>query len=248
MKHTNLNPLVDADFLVYRVGFAVKDEEPLEYALATVRSSLHNIYDRFPDRKEAVRIFLSGEGNFREEIATQQVYKGNRDPAAKPKYYDDIRQYMIDHHGAETVDGMEAEDAASIAHYARKKRDTVLVGQDKDLLCIPGWHYNPVKDELFYVTKPEADYWFWGQVLSGDRTDNIPGLPGLGEAKGGMISSRIRKILDPCNHDWMAMYEAVQDRYVREYGPVLGPQHMHETARLIWILRKKGETYDGSSV
>lgn len=241
MKHTNLNPLIDADYLVYRVGFAVKDDEPLEYALATVRSSLHNIYDRFPDRTDAPRIFLSGEGNFREKIATIQTYKGNRDPAAKPKYYDDIRKYMIDHHDAETVDGMEAEDAASIAHYARKKRDTVLVGQDKDLLCVPGWHYNPVKGDLFYVSLPEANTYFWKQVLTGDRIDNILGIPGCGPKTAD-------RLINPVAGDWNGMYEVVQDMYAREYGPSTGPEYMRETAKLIWILRKEGETYDGSSI
>lgn len=250
MEHSNLNPIVDADFLVYRVGFAVKDDEPLEYALATMRSSLHNIYDRFPDRTKEPVIYLSGKGNFREKVASREVYKGNRDPSAKPKYYDDLRQYMIDHHGAQPVDGMEAEDAAGVAHYANKDKSSVLVGQDKDLLCLPGWHYNPIKDHLFYVPIKDANYWFWNQVLSGDRTDNIPGIPGLGESKNGFeaISPRIRKILDPVKDSWGAMNSVVLDVYNKQYGEQDGWSNMHETASLIWIMRKLGETYDGSHV
>src|SRR3990172_4560856 len=48
-NNTNLIPIVDADFIVYRVGFAVKEDEPIENALSTVRSTIHNIWDRFPD-------------------------------------------------------------------------------------------------------------------------------------------------------------------------------------------------------
>jgi len=44
---------------------------------------------------------------------------------------------MIDHHDAEVVHGMEAEDACGIAQYSHKDKSTVIVGQDKDLLCIP---------------------------------------------------------------------------------------------------------------
>lgn len=239
MTTATLNPLIDADYIVYRVGFAVKDDEPIEYALSTVKHNLEHVWDMFPRAKER-RIFLSGKGNFRDNIATIQVYKGNRDPSHKPKYYSEIKEYMITHHGAETVDGMEAEDKAGIIQYAHKDRDTVIVGVDKDLLCVPGWHYNPVKQELLYVTIAEANTHFWKQVLTGDRVDNILGIPGLGPKTAD-------KIIDPVAGDWSAMQARTQLEYMKVYGDD-GYRNMVETAKLIWILRKEGETYDGSRI
>lgn len=240
MKNSELTPLVDSDYLVYRVGFAVKDDEPVEYALSTVRSSIHNIWDRFPNSRNKGQLFLTGKGNFRDAVATVQVYKGNRDPASKPKYYDDIREYMINHHGAEVVQGMEAEDRVGILQYGCKDRSTVIVGVDKDLLCIPGWHYNPVKDTFCYVTLAEANTNFWKQVLTGDRVDNILGIPGMGPKTAN-------KVIDPIAGDWNAMYDKVLDEYVKAFGGD-GPRQMDETAKLIWILRKEGETYDGTAI
>lgn len=240
MRNSELTPLVDADYLVYRVGFAVKDDEPIEYALATVKSSIHTIWDKFPDSPNRGRLFLSGDGNFREKIATIQIYKGNRDPSQRPKYYDDIREYMIKHHDAEVVDGMEAEDMVGMLAYATKDKSTVIVSQDKDMKNIPGWHWNPVTDKLWYTTLDEANVHFWKQVLTGDRVDNILGIPGMGPKTAD-------KIIDPLNADWSAMYDATLREY-EKYAGNDGHRQMDETAKLVWILRKEGETYDHSRI
>lgn len=241
MNNSDLIPLVDADFLPYRVGHAVKEDEPLEYALATTRSAIHNIWDRFPDRKSEGKLFLGGKNNFRDKIATIQIYKGNRDPADKPRFYDDIRQYMIDYHGAEVIDGMEAEDKVGILAYAAKDRDHVIVSQDKDLKNIPGWHYNPVNEKFWYTTLQEANHHFWCQVLGGDRVDNILGIPGVGDKTA-------LKILKNLDADWQDMHDTVLGAYEDHYGKATGWAMMDENAKLVWILRKEGETYDGSRV
>lgn len=261
MNNTNLVPLVDSDYLVYRVGFAVKDDEPLEYALSTVKHAIHNIWDRFPDRPRDGELFLTGKGNFRDKVATIQTYKGNRDPANKPYYYSEIREYMINHHNAIVVTGKEAEDACGVLQYANKDKSTVIVGYDKDLDMIPGYHYNPVEDKLFYITKPEADTNFWKQVLTGDRTDNIlgcgvmkPGVYKSGKKKGqpyikrsGVGPEGANELLDPVAGQWVVM----QDRVLNEYRKLYGndaERAMDENAKLLWIMREEGKTYDGSII
>ena len=49
---------------------------------------------------------------------------------------------------------------------------------DKDLDGVPGWHYvwKGKREGVFYVTETEADRFFYTQMLTGDATDNIPGL------------------------------------------------------------------------
>src|SRR5690606_28686427 len=145
----NLSPIVDGDILVYRVGFANRDGEPLSYTLQSVKTVLDSIYSRFPAQGG---VYLTGKDNFRDKIATIKVYKGNRDPLNKPEYYDEIRQYLIDYHGAEVVDGMEADDKMGIEQWKRKDRGTVIVGIDKDMKCIPGYHFNWVKNLFEYQT------------------------------------------------------------------------------------------------
>jgi 5'-3' exonuclease len=236
---THKTLLVDADYLLYRIGFAVKDDEPVEYALATARASVHNIQEKFPDSDKTL-LFLTGKGNFRDKVATHQIYKGNRDPANKPRLYDEIKEYLIKHQGAEIVTGMEAEDECGIRQYEAKDKSTVIVGVDKDLMCIPGWHYNPVKDLMVYQTLPEADAHFWLQVLMGDRVDNIRGIDKIGPKTAA-------KIIAACEGNIMTMREKALELYVKQHGND-GEAILDETAKLVWILRKRGETYDGSSI
>ena len=91
-----------------------------------------------------------------------------------------------------------------------------------------------------YVTLPEANEFFWTQVLTGDRTDNIRGIDGLGPVKA-------TKLIAPCGRDWIKMRDVVLGEYKRQHGND-AERAMDETAKLIWILRERGVTYNGSSV
>lgn len=237
----HLNPLIDADVIVYRVGFAVDaakhpdgtpKDEPVEYALATVRSVLENIHDKFPEQ-EYRRIFLTGKGNFRDKAATLQVYKGNRDPSHKPRYYSDIKDYLIGVHKAEVCDGQEADDAQGIAQWAKKDRSTVIVGIDKDMYMIPGWHYNWVKDEGKYINLDEANTFFFKQMLTGDRTDNVPGIPKIGPVTAD-------KMIDPVSGNISAMQDVVRDAYRKYYGDRAEFAY-REIASLLWIRREEDQ-------
>lgn len=253
MNTKALTPLIDADVICYRVGFAVKEDEPVEYALATVKNVLNNIMDRFPEATSR-RVYLTGKGNFRDDIATILVYKGNRDPANKPHYYSEIREYLVDHQGAEVVEGQEADDAQGIAQWACKDKSTVIVGIDKDLYMIPGYHYNWVTGEFKYVTLAEANYNFFHQMLTGDRTDNIlgcgvmkPGVYKTGAKKGqayvkrdGVGPKEADELLAPCNKNTVEMAKVVKGQYKKYYGDAARAAHK-ENAALLWMRREEGQ-------
>lgn len=252
-----LIPLVDSDYLMYRIGFAINDTEPVEFALATVKRSVNNIWDAF-ERKG--HLFLTGKGNYRELIASIQEYKGNR-IAEKPFYYQDIKDYLIRVHEAELIEGMEADDAVGIRQWSKPDKSTCIVGQDKDLICIPGHHYDPVTERYFYVTLAEANRWYWEQVLTGDRTDNILGCAVIDHttyksgAKKGMPRS-VRKgvgtleaaaILDATDGSWQAMQDAVRKAYDR-VRPQDAYNSFRENATLVWIQRNEGLNFDGTPI
>lgn len=237
---SNLVPLIDADILVYRVGFAGSEDEPLSYKLQSCKTVLEAIYDTFPDAPER-KLYLTGRGNYRDNVSTTRIYKGNRDPANKPLYYDELKQYMIDYHGAVIVEGKEADDEIGTQQWAHKDRSTCTVTIDKDILYgIPGWSFNWVKNEFHYQTLAEANRFFWTQVLAGDTTDNIQGIPKVGIKKA-------EKILAVTDGTWVDMQDRVMRAYEAYYGAD-APEVFREMATLVWIQREDNINYDGKPI
>ena len=151
-----------------------REIEEVSHALANVKSVMNTILEEINTADYIV--FLSQGECFRNDIATIMEYKGNRRDAAKPVHYDAIREYLTRGWAAQTFNSIEADDALAMA----QGDDSVIVSIDKDLLQVPGYHYNWVKDERLVVTPEVGRKKFWAQVLTGDSTDNIPGIYGVG--------------------------------------------------------------------
>jgi len=178
-------PLIDADSIVYASAGVCKPDEPVEFALYNAKRAMESILDRF-DRGLSYKCYISGNGNYRKDIAVTRPYKGNR-TQPKPDYYDDVREYLKETWHAIVVDGMEADDAVGIEHYTHGKGATCIVSQDKDLIQIPGAHYNYRNQEFFDVTEEQANRFFWTQMLTGDSVDNIQGVPKIGKVKAAKL-------------------------------------------------------------
>lgn len=223
--------LVDGDLLVYRCGFACKDDEPVENALHSVKLYLTNIFERLAPFEE-YHLYLTGKGNYRHDVATIKEYKGNRKDTAKPKYYDEIREYMVKVWKAEVIDGREADDALGCMQWSSPSRATVICSIDKDLKMIPGWHYNFVKDELYDVSLDEANRWLFYQMLVGDTSDNIPGINKIGPKTAD-------KLL-PNDKDVSYWQGVVIDAYQKQYGDTWREAY-NEIATLLWMQREEGK-------
>jgi len=76
----------------------------------------------------------------------------------------------------------EADDLIRMwaEEFQKYEIDHVIISVDKDLWCIPGLHFNPKKKTFKNITLEEGMWHYYGQLLSGDPTDFIPGLPGIG--------------------------------------------------------------------
>jgi 5'-3' exonuclease len=184
--------------------------EPLEHALGNVKTVLTHIQQKFECGPETTEIWLSGPENFRDEVGVTRIYKGNRDQEHKPVHYAAIKDYLKGIWVAQESKNCEADDMLVIRHKEITNHTPVIVSTDKDLLQSPGVHYNWVKDELSFITKQDADTFFWTQMITGDPTDNVQGIPGMGEAKA-------RKYLE--GFDLHEYEEAVKELYSEHYFP-----------------------------
>lgn len=217
--------LVDADVLVYRVAFASEDEEE-EICFARAKELLFEIVYTELDCND-YKAYITGKGNFRNLVATTAPYKGNRKDFQKPKHYDGLRAYL-QRLGAELVEGQEADDAIAIE--ATKEQDKCwIVSIDKDFDQVQGWHYNFVKKEKYYVTEEQGIRSFYSQILTGDRTDNIIGIKGIGPVKA-------EKILADCKTE-----REHYDACVRAYDGNI--ERVTENGVLLWLRRHPNQLW-----
>jgi hypothetical protein len=242
----------EAHLVVEDEGFA------RQAAATTLKGALRAIAARFkvPEDSLEVSYYLTGKGNFREELATIAKYKGNRDKMEKPVHYQAVRDYLVDHWGAYVVDGIEADDEVSILAWDsyRSGGDHVLCTIDKDLDQVPGWHYD-YKKKVFYETDPlDGELFFYAQILAGDSTDNIKGCYRIGIEKAKTL---VNDWFDTCaesgHHEWRRyIWDHIVEQYALNKQKFPGkaypedmpaPKAALENARLVYMQQNRDELW-----
>lgn len=215
------------DLLVHSVTYV----EDFIQALNTLKLTLQGIVRG--SGCNAFRCVLTGEGNFREEVATIQKYKGNRDDFEKPPHWDELREWMMSMPYTIVADGEEADDVVSRAMID----GFVGASNDKDLDNTPGWHYNFITKRKYYVSDVEATRNFYTQCLTGDSVDNIPGIPRVGpKTAKAILSGRT---------DAAGMESAVVDAFQNRLGlsEEEAVDRLREVGALLWMSRSPGERW-----
>ena len=176
------------------------------------------------------KVVISGETNFREEIATIQKYKGNRDGSEKPHHWKMLREWLEGKPYTIISENEEADDVLSKAMMNGHVGCTI----DKDLDNTPGFHYNFNKKLRYEVTEAEAMYNFYAQMLTGDKADNIPGIKGIGPKTAEKLFIRCHDADD---------YESVIHGIYEKHYPCPWTA-MTEVGRLLWMRRVDGEMWE----
>jgi hypothetical protein len=254
-----MKPLIDADILRYEIGFAAEQgwqtEEipPWWYVEEFLLARIEEICER-AGGTESYQLYLTGKGNFRDEIAVTKPYKGTRKDN-KPWHFNNLTVYMRDVLDAIVVDGIEADDRMTIDHLASEGR-TIICSRDKDLRQVPGMFYSwelgrqaefgPVLIHTPGWISLSPDHkkiigtglpFFYSQLLTGDAVDNIPGLPKCGPVRAFEILSGRDGPPD--------MLKSLCEAYNAHYGDVW-EEKLLEQGRLLWMTRRLNE--DGSPV
>ena len=162
--------LIDADSLLY-----MKDQNELEDAIETLDSKIRNII--IESRVDEFILILTSYDNYRKEVNTE--YKANRKDKEKPTHIKELRQYMVDTYETLELKGFEADDL--VASIYRSDMDKYKIASvDKDILMnLPGKHFNLHYKKMCYneyISLCEANNNFCVQLLTGDKTDNIPSI------------------------------------------------------------------------
>lgn len=209
--------LVDGDIACYRCA-ASAENEPEEIAILRLDTLMKNILSQ----EENHLTFLTGSNNFRYNI--NKEYKANRKDKPKPIHLAACHQYLLQEYGAIITEGYEADDALGF----NQTEDTVIFSIDKDLLMIPGHHYNFVKNEFTEVLPMEGIKTFYRQLLIGDVTDNIYGVDGIGKVKASRLIDHLETEEE--------MFKVVREKYNDD-------ERFYMNADCLWIWRKENEKY-----
>jgi len=237
-----------------------------QYCLKIVKTALQNVVDAVEgylaetDQKvESVEVYLSGSTNFRNGLATIPGkftkegdpvlgYKANRKDARRPHWYKRIRDYMVEVWDARIFEGIEADDALAIAQWAEDEYEprTIIATIDKDLMNVPGWHYNTLKKDQVHVSFKKAQVHFYRQLLTGDSTDNIPGLYRVGAGKADKLIDETMtedEMYEVC----LAQYVTNLEKFPARHGPYaeqFDPEgSLLENARLLWMLQYEDQLW-----
>lgn len=213
--------LIDADLVAFRCAATVQDYDPVDVAIYRVDVLMRQILEA--TESEEYRSFLTGRGNFRKIINPE--YKANRKDKEPPCYLQECRDYLIKEWNTVVSDGCEADDLLGIA----QTDETVICSLDKDLLMIPGTHFNWTKLQYTHVDQLDGLRTFYKQMLIGDRSDNIFGVDKIGPVKAA-------KLIDHLT-DEMDMIDTVLDLYVED------EERFIMNAQCLWIMQNEDETW-----
>jgi hypothetical protein len=218
MENT-VTALIDADSLIY-----------FEMNKPTLEEAIAGIDDRIVTMLQETKAtnfagFLTVGKCFRYTRAETRKYKGNRKKTERPIIFYALKEYLQQTWKFTYLTEVEADDL--VCMYANS--NTVVCSPDKDVLKqLPGKHFNYRTAEWIETTPAEGLLFLWKQMLMGDPTDGIPGIPKVGEKTADLW------LKDEGMQDYPKI---VLNKYIEKFGIHEGILKFTETFRLVYILK-----------
>lgn len=201
-----MNALIDGDIVAYRCA-ASANEDPLDIALERTDALIERIL--YEMNSDIYELWLSGDKNFRKDLNPQ--YKANRKDLVKPQWLEQVKQHMVVGWNARITDGNEADDELGISQ-ATGDGNTIICTIDKDLLQVPGEHFNFVTGIRRTISPLEGLHNLYYQAIMGDSSDNILGYDYKARSKlPKFLEPKIQYLMSLDNE--LDMYEFVADMY-----------------------------------
>lgn len=227
-----LTLLIDADVLRYQLAFSntkthqFDDDDTATEIVNPERAKieLEDYIEELVDRFGATDFILplSVSTNFRKSLYPD--YKMNRAGKQKPALWYAVDGFLQEIYADKIVtrDYLEGDDILGLLATNPKARlcpgKKIVVSIDKDMRTLPNTRlFNPNKPDLGTrtISVHEADLFWMTQVLTGDTTDNYPGLKGVGPKKADELLLPIHEaLLDASPEEHVtALWDAVVGAY-----------------------------------
>jgi len=219
-----MNIYIDGDLIVHRCLWNNNEAGFKKKTLTLIDDIINEIQP--VNGKLAVR----GSNNFRKNLFPQ--YKLNRKQETDPekiKLFNMAYQYLVEEMEAIEAEGQEADDLLAIWN---TEEPGIIVSIDKDMLQVPGTHFNNTKWKYITVDEEEANYNLHKQLLMGDSSDNIKGLPGVGpKGAEALLKGRGADLRKKVCKAW-------KDQYGKGWE-----EELQLTTDLVYLRRKPDDRY-----
>lgn len=173
--------VIDGDSICYLCS-----KDTLEESLYNVNSIISSIMEE--TGSNYYYLFLSEGPYFRHSINLE--YKNKR-IISPLKYLKTLKAYLKEEFGAVSYPNVEADDMVAYVMSitdSEPKASYISCAIDKDVINqVVGTHFNYKTHENIITKYEEARRFLYKQVLMGDSTDNIKGIPGVGEVKADKL-------------------------------------------------------------
>lgn len=242
---SSLVALIDADYFKYLVASYV--EKRLQGGYRHSNYLVHEAIDYYLERevfgnykaKHYLFLFSAPSKNvFRNHIAQEKEYKGNRKNKTDRNYYDqkyddmkEVYTYINSRYQVLAYEDLEADDLLSMMQVPNK---TFIHSIDKDLKQVPGFHFNLKTRFLEETTKEQGFDLLIGQVALGDTIDNIPGLYRFGETALDKLKSK---------HTGQALLFNIINEFQSKMGMLEGLDAFVEMYGLVAMKIKRGKFF-----
>jgi DNA polymerase-1 len=197
--------LIDCDSLLYK---GIEDLEEYKDRIDDILSTI--IHDT---KSTHYKAFLESKGNNTFRKIVNRLYKANRVSKDLPANFIEIKDYVIETYNPFLSVGVETDDSiVSTLKYIQQVyplTDIVIAANDKDYLTVPVTYYDLYHGrigDIKVVSKEEADYNFYKQLLMGDSVDNVKGIKGIGP-KGAS------KVLDNSTNHFLSVCREYKNTY-----------------------------------
>lgn len=210
--------------------------EPARNAFANIKAKIHNLKTKF--KTNNVELYVSGTGNFRNDLALPIKYKSGRKDSLRPLLLPECKEYIIKYHKAIVVDDIECDDKIAERMYDgfRSGKKIIGVSSDKDQAGQGyGWIYNPNKmieakdvnglGDLYLDDKGKVRGWgrkflYYQFGMVGDPVDSYNPrdiYEQLHGKKPTFGEKAAYKLLVGCKND-VECLTACRDLYIKWYG------------------------------
>lgn len=220
--------IIDGDSLIY-LSLPKKSLERSTYedCVQQLDSRIHNLLNKVNATKYVICLTVGRCFRYK-NWKYSSPYKNKRKNSQRPPIFYALEEYLKQNYNVCFVPSLEADDLVCVFKNEFNKigEESILCSTDKDVIKqMSGIHYDYAKDIFVEVREEDVDNFLYEQMLTGDTTDNIEGIRGLG-------SITAKKLLNDGNH-----LPVIINEYFKRYPIHEAVNKFYETYTMVYILK-----------